>query len=714
MRSAYHARVIFLLIFIFSVFVNQELLAAPKIILERGISSYPLGAGLAYLEDKNGDLAIADVDTPEMAESFVRNETGVINFGFTSSVYWIKFNVENENPEVKNWLIEIGYPHLDSLKFFFPDGNGGYHIKKSGDLLPFTEREINHRLFLFKLHIETGQSQEVFLRVKTQSSFQVPLTIWEPIKFSEKVYREELGYGIYYGIMIVMVLYNLFLFFSIRDKATLYYVLYIGTFGFGIMSLNGVTAQYLWYNLPVFANKILLVSLYLAMSMLCLFSRTYLNTKQNAPRLDKSIVFLMIFGFAGSVLSLFIKYELGVKMVALFGVSCPIPTFIAGIVCWRKGIAAARYYLIAWIFLLLGIFVLALRNFGVLPSIFFTEYAVQIGSAMEVILLSLGLADRINIMKKERFLAQQEALSAQEKMLKQLQEMDRLKDEMNRNLEDKVRERTEELSQAMQETEKINRQLTETTEALWGEMELAKRIQTILLPKNPEIPGYEISVFMEPAEEVGGDYYDIIHSHGKNWIVIGDVSGHGVPAGLIMMMVQTAIHVTVSQNPDLEPSKLLSIINQTITKNIQMMGDDKYMTITVMAAYEDGHFVFSGLHQDILIYRNQDREIEVIETNGLWLGVAEDIRGFLKDEQFELDQDDMVLVFTDGLTESWEKGVDPEKRSPDINMFGQDRLKQALKELGDVSTDHVLRGIIATLKAYETTDDITMVALKRL
>ena len=580
--------------------------------------------------------------------------------------------------------------------------------------MPFSRRDIKHRLFLLDRHIDAGETVPVFIRISTQSSFQVPLTVWEPVPYSEKVYKEELGYGLYYGIMIVMVLYNLFLFLGMRDKATLYYVLYIGTFGFGIMSLNGVPTQFLWANQPYLANKILLVSLYLAMSTLCLFSRTYLDTGKNAPRLDKSIVFLMIFGMVGAVLSLFIRYELGVKLVALFGVTCPIPTFIAGVVCLRKNVAAARFYLIAWIFLLAGILVLSLRNFGILPSNFITEYAVQIGSAMEVILLSLGLADRINIMKKERFVAQQQALAAQEEIVRQMQVMDKMKDDMNRDLEEKVAGRTEELSLAMDQMKRINQQLRETSEALWGEMELAKRIQTILLPREPAISGYDIAAYMAPAEEVGGDYYDIINCWGKNWIVIGDVSGHGVPAGLIMMMVQTAIHVTVAQNPDLEPSKMITIINQTITRNIQLMSDDKYMTLTVMAVHENGSFVFSGLHQDILIYRKEKKRVDVVETRGIWLGVSEDIDGFLTDDGFHMGPGDLMLVFTDGITEAWDNRVDVEERKPDVHMFGQEQLMAMMADMGDNSAERVLQGVMDALSAYEAQDDITMVAVKRM
>jgi len=165
-------------------------------------------------------------------------------------------------------------------------------------------------------------------------------------------------------------------------------------------------------------------------------------------------------------------------------------------------------------------------------------------------------------------------------------------------------------------------------------MELAKKIQTVLLPNNPSIDGYEIAAYMEPAEEVGGDYYDIINVDGKDWIVIGDVSGHGVPAGLVMMMVQTSIHLALEQNPGMPPSNLLANINHTIFSNINKLSEDKYMTIVVIAALDKGRFYYSGLHRDIMIYRASTKKIDLIETKGIWIGVMDNIKGMLVDEKF--------------------------------------------------------------------------------
>ena len=269
------------------------------------------------------------------------------------------------------------------------------------------------------------------------------------------------------------------------------------------------------------------------------------------------------------------------------------------------------------------------------------------------------------------------------------------------NLENKVKERTSELSQS-------NIKLKKAMDALWGEMELAKKIQTALLPKNPAITGFEIAANMAPADEVGGDYYDIINVGDKNWLVIGDVSGHGVPAGLIMMMVQTAIQVTLVQHGDLKPSELLAIINKTITQNIKKLGEDKYMTITVISCIAGGKFFFSGLHQDIMIYRKSSGAVDLQETQGMWIGVMEDIKGMISDDSFNMNVGDAMILFSDGITEATKENSDGT-----VEEFGSERLSGVFRGAATGSAEHIKNAIFQAMKDFVTHDDITIVVLKR-
>ncbi len=240
---------------------------------------------------------------------------------------------------------------------------------------------------------------------------------------------------------------------------------------------------------------------------------------------------------------------------------------------------------------------------------------------------------------------------------------------------------------------------------LMQEMEIAKHIQTALSPEKPVLPGYEIAATMEPADEVGGDYYDFISVAGHDWIVIGDVSGHGVPAGLVMMMVQTAIHTVLTGNPETPPSRLLSLINRTICENIEKMDESRHMTIVVLAGGRDGNFTFAGLHEDILIRRAATGRVEAVETDGMWIGIEPDISEMLSEDTLKLEPGDCMILFTDGITEAWDR---------DGNLFGDERLMRIIEESGESPASEVHKNVITALESWERPDDVTLVVVKRL
>jgi serine phosphatase RsbU (regulator of sigma subunit) len=291
--------------------------------------------------------------------------------------------------------------------------------------------------------------------------------------------------------------------------------------------------------------------------------------------------------------------------------------------------------------------------------------------------------------------------------------MDEIRD-LNENLEVKVHDRTSELHSAMEEMESMNEQLIKTRDELWGEMKLAEKIQTVLLPDTPKIEGYDIDAAMVPADNVGGDFYDVINVDGHDWIIIGDVSGHGVTAGLVMMMVQTSIHTAIIQNPGLSPVKLLAVINRAITDNLRHLREDKYITITVFAAHSEGVFHFSGLHQDILVYRKVSDSVEIISTSGVLVGIEDDIENKISEDVFSLGPGDSMLIYTDGIIEAWRTGTVRDKRIAAEDMYGIERLSETFRAMGRSSAREIKEKILASMDDYQRTDDVSLVIVKRL
>jgi len=250
-------------------------------------------------------------------------------------------------------------------------------------------------------------------------------------------------------------------------------------------------------------------------------------------------------------------------------------------------------------------------------------------------------------------------------------------------------------------------ELRKARDAIWSEMELAKKIQTALLPDEQKMSGYEVAAKMVPAKEVGGDYYDIIETNtGDKWVTIGDVSGHGVDAGLIMMMAQTSILSIVNNTENPKPSDVLCSVNSVIRENISRLGSDHYMTMMAIK-FSESDMTIAGKHQDIIIYRAASNSTEIVSTTGTWLGIAEKIGQYQKDKKVPVHDGDIILLFTDGITEvTNQKG----------EMFGQIYLEQALDQYAHLPINKILEKIINDVTEFQDDqlDDMTILIIKKL
>jgi serine phosphatase RsbU (regulator of sigma subunit) len=260
----------------------------------------------------------------------------------------------------------------------------------------------------------------------------------------------------------------------------------------------------------------------------------------------------------------------------------------------------------------------------------------------------------------------------------------------------------EQLKGALGQLETANRQL-------WSEMNLAQKIQTVLLPSELKLGGYEASVAMKVAQDVGGDYYDAIKTRdGRYWLFVGDVSGHGVTAGLIMMMFQTAIRTAVYQldrgGAHFTPADVLNIVNTSVRENLRRINPDAYMTVTALCL--DGQQVHhAGKHQDLLVYRAASGQFERIETDGVWLGLMEDTTQYLKNQSFQMNDGDLLFLYTDGITEARRDG----------KLLEVSGLVELLRSaLGaDQRPQQLVARVVQEVSGLSPNDDVTLLAMRR-
>ena len=283
-------------------------------------------------------------------------------------------------------------------------------------------------------------------------------------------------------------------------------------------------------------------------------------------------------------------------------------------------------------------------------------------------------------------------------------------DQVNKNLEDIIEERTSELVDANQEINSLNQRLTVENDRMSSELAVTRRLQEMILPRTKELKSIEeldIVGFMEPAAEVGGDYYDVLQQNGRIKIGIGDVTGHGLESGVIMIMVQTAIR-TLLINGETNPVKFLSTVNRTIYENLQRMNCDKSLSLILMD-YHEHVLNLSGQHENVIVIR-ESGEIEIIDTDALGfpIGLTDEISEFIFELKIDLNLGDVVVLYTDGITEA---------ENSHKERYGLERLIQTVNKSYQSSVEQIREFVITDVREFigssKVYDDITLVVMKR-
>ena len=238
------------------------------------------------------------------------------------------------------------------------------------------------------------------------------------------------------------------------------------------------------------------------------------------------------------------------------------------------------------------------------------------------------------------------------------------------------------------------------------ELEIGARIQTCILPQQVLVPGLDIASLMRPAAEVGGDYYDIIPASDGCWIGIGDVAGHGLTSGLVMLMTQSSIFALVDSCGTHSPREILCNANRLLYENIHhRLGHDEFVTLSLLRYFRDGRVSFAGAHEDMIVYRADSGTCEVIETQGVWLGVKAEIAGQTHDRTVQLRDGDAIVLYTDGVTEAMNKGG---------QQFTLPRLVGIVERNGGQAVGELLDTILHEVDAWMDVqhDDVTALVIR--
>ncbi|MEW6525727.1 MAG: 7TM diverse intracellular signaling domain-containing protein [Spirochaetota bacterium] len=561
---------------------------AGTVVLDDTNDTYDTTPYISILEDTTSQLSAEDIIKHGFLTKFKDNTRKGINEGYSDSSWWFYFSVHNRSSHT-HWLVDLSFPTMDYFEFYHVNEKGITCIAKEGDIFPFYHRKIALNNFILPLTLDYNEKAHYLIRVKTTSEVIIPLKIRTYSSLLENSIKEYGGLWFYFGIMIAMFLYNLFLLITLRDISYLYYILYVLFSALSNISFNGLAYQFFWPNSPWFHNVSIVFLGNLAVISFMLFTRNFLMTRNFLQWYDTLI---QIF------IALIVPVIIAIPLAPLsFSIIClntvviaaTLLAFIACLIAIKNQYRPAYFYLASMVAVFFGVSLISLRNFGILPDVFITRYGFHLGTSIDVILLSIALGYRYNLIKDEN-----------EKLV-----------------------------------------------ILKNEIEIAQTIyNSIVQTQIPQLPDVSIEAVILPAEVIGGDIAEIqqIDEH-KVGILIADISGHGIPASIGAAMVKMACG-SANQYAALPDKFLLAIEealcsrigNQFITAAYAVI-DTKEMILKTSNA---GHYA-------TILCKGNDSILQLRPKGGA-IGFYQN--PFFSVEEEKISKGDRIILFTDGIIES--------------------------------------------------------------
>jgi len=389
--------------------------------------SQPLDAQVQALEDpaRHYDLATL-LRAPD--SRWQRPRSVPLNPGLSDSAWWLRVQLRNDQPGPHvHRLLELGSPREDHVEAMLVRADGSVqHFAVTGDRHPFAQRPLAHRHPLFPLTLAPGETLTVYLRVDSHDGLHepLPLTLWTQESFVAHSDAESLVFGLYFGGLAALIIYNLFLFASARMTGLGMYALYLGAVLAWSATFNGFSFQYLWPGRPDFNNQFLALAAAASFGTGAMFVVHYLPTRQLAPRWHKLLVGLAVADLLAAVPALFGIYRWTFVLIVPCGCVIALASLGVGLRLLLKGNRSARYFVTSWLVMALGVLMYLFTLLPVLPPSMSADAVllIQLGSAFEVLVLAFGLADSLNQSKAQALQAEREARVTQQTLAQRLEE----------------------------------------------------------------------------------------------------------------------------------------------------------------------------------------------------------------------------------------------------------------------------------------------------
>lgn len=423
--------------------MGNSVLAAP-LSLNGDTGKLALTSQFQLFEDKSGQLSITDIMQPEFASRF-KPLRGNLNASYSKSAFWLRLDLQRASPSIgQQWLLELTPVMLDDIRLYHPKADGSMETHRAGDRMPFSALEIRHHFPIFLLNLPDTSANVVYLRIQSTSAVFLRATLWTPQTFVEESNFISNMMGVYYGIMLAMIVYNLLLAITHHERSMMYYLLLSLLTLIAGMSLNGHIGMYFAPNWPALVDILPGLVSPLIVLAASLFISSFLKLREKMPRIHWFFVFIQIFCSAAAITVLAGYNHVVAPFVQSLGLLQMLLILPVCLVVGLRGYRPGYIVFMASMTWIAGVLLVALRNLGLIEPSWMTDYGFQVGSAAEVILLALAQADHISLMKKENANNQAKLLE-----ISQRAELE---------LDAKVRQRTEELADAVARLQKLDKE----------------------------------------------------------------------------------------------------------------------------------------------------------------------------------------------------------------------------------------------------------------
>lgn len=458
--------------------------------------------GISIFVDDTGKLPFSNITD----QKFEITNDKVPNLGITKSTIWVKLSIHNRSNLEKLFLM-VEQPSIDKIELYNKDESGKWNKISLGEYKKYHERIINNPNYVFPVDIPLNKISVIYLSISSKDQIQLPIFLGTEQSILDESLIQNLFFGMYAGIILIMILYNLFVSLTVRDSSYIYYIVYIFFVGLTQFTFEGLGFRFLWPDSIWLANySSILIPFFSGVSTL-IFVKKFLQTKKYTPNFHIGINIMLAIYCVACLVGMLGNYSLSITLLQVSALSGALYLWILGFQVNRKGYRPAVFFLIGYTIFLIAVVVFVLRNFNVLPYNDLTSYVLEIGSVIQITLLSFALADKINFFRKENEEAQKQALEISK-------ENERLIREQNIELEIQVNKRTEELQNSNNTLNFTLRELKEAQSQLVDAEKMASLGQlTAGIAHEINNPINFVTSNIKPLELDINDLYDVISKY---------------------------------------------------------------------------------------------------------------------------------------------------------------------------------------------------------